>query len=219
MRAFLSYQTGDKIVAGRVGKLFESLGITVFMAHEDIGVSEEWRLQILKELSSADLFVPILSERYFPSVWCTQESGIAAFRGMTMMPLSIDGTIPLGFIGHIQSTKINGDSPSHINILPGLAKCDVSFLIDCLVKLIGRGGGGYRVKESDFALILPYLSRATKEQIVELLTVSTHNDQVCNAGACAQHYLPPLVKSHGRYMKLKDLKELKETLGRYGVKF
>jgi len=112
MRAFLSYQTGDKLVAGRVGKLFERLSITVFMAHEDIGVSEEWRLQILKEHGSADLFVPILSECYFPSVWCTQESGIAAFRDMTMMPLSIDGTIPLGFIGHIQSTKINADSLS-----------------------------------------------------------------------------------------------------------
>ena len=135
------------------------------------------------------------------------------------MPLSIDGTIPLGFIGHIQSTKINGENPTYTNILPGLAKCNVSFLINGLVKLIGRRGGGYRAKELDFELILPYLSQATKEQLVELLTVSTHNDQVCNAGACAQHHLPPLVKSHGRYMKRKDLKELKETLGRYGVKF
>jgi len=100
-----------------------------------------------------------------------------------------------------------------------LAKCDVSFLISCLVKLIGRNGGGYRAKESDFEFILPYLSQATKEQIVELLTVSTHNDQVCNEGACAQRYLPPLAKIHGRFMKRKDLKELKETLGRYDVKF
>jgi hypothetical protein len=218
MQAFLSYQTGDKLVAGRVGKLLESLGISVFMAHEDIGVSEEWRLQILKALSSADLFVPILSERYFSSVWCVQETGIAAFRDMTMMPLSIDGTIPLGFMGHIQSTKINGDSPNYTNILPGLAKRDVSFLISCLIKLIGRTRG-YRATEAAFELILPYIPQATREQIVELLTVSTHNDQVCNAGTCAQHYLPPLVKSHGRYMKRKDFKELKETLGRYGVKF
>lgn len=218
MQAFLSYQTDDKLVAGRVSNLLESLGITVFMAHENIGVSEEWRLQILKALSSADLFVSILSERYFPSVWCVQETGIAAFRDMTMMPLSIDGTIPLGFIGHIQSTKINGDSPSYTNILPGLAKRDVSFLINCLINLIERTRG-YRATEAAFALILPYLPQATKEQIVKLLTVSTHNDQVCNAGTCAQHYLPPLVKSHGRYMKRKDFKELKETLGRYGVKF
>ena len=81
MRAFLSYQTGDKLAAGRIGKLFESLSITVFMAHEDIGVSEEWRLQILSELRSADLFVPILSERYFPSVWCTQEIGHRSLQG------------------------------------------------------------------------------------------------------------------------------------------
>jgi hypothetical protein len=62
------------------------------------------------------LFVPILSERYFTSVWCAQESGIAAVREMTIIPLSVDGTLPLGFMAHIQSTKINGDNPTFANM-------------------------------------------------------------------------------------------------------
>jgi hypothetical protein len=216
MRAFLSYQTGDKLVAGLVAKLLEGLGIEAFLAHEDIDVSEEWRLHLLKQLAAADLFVPILSERYFTSVWCAQESGIAAVREMTIIPLSVDGTVPLGFMAHIQSTKINGDNPTFANILPGVAKRDVSFLISGLIRLVSRSRN-YRDAEWNFSLILPYLGQATKEQIVELLTVSLRNEQVCNAGLCAQRYLPPLVRTHGRFMKRYDLKELKETLGRYKV--
>ena len=216
MRAFLSYQTKDKLVAGRVGKLLEGLGISVFMAHEDIDVSEEWRIRILKELGEADLFVPILSKHYFLSIWCTQESGVAAFRNMTIVPLSIDGTIPDGFMGHIQSTKIDGERPAHDDIVPGLAKLDVVFLISCLIKLVA-GTRSYRDAESACQRLQPYLSKATKEQKVELLTISTRNSQVCNAGWCAKTFLPPLSRSHGRFMKRNDRKELKETLARYGA--
>src|SRR5450759_3964927 len=163
------------------------------MAHEDIDVSEEWRLYILKQLAEADLFIPILSNHYFPSVWCAQESGIAAFRNMTTLPLSIDGTIPAGFMGHIQSTKINPDNPKYEDLLPGLAKQDVSFLISAIIKVIA-GSKSWRGAEATFQLILPYIPQATEEQIVELLTVSTHNGEICNAGLCLKDYLPPLIK-------------------------
>jgi hypothetical protein len=218
MRAFLSYQTADKLVAGRISELLKGLGISAFMAHEDIEVSEEWQHRILKEIGEADLFIPILSERYFSSVYCAQESGIAAFKIMTMIPLSIDGTIPHGFLAHIQSTKINPDNPTYLDLLPGLAKRDISFLISAIITIVA-GSRSWRGAESNFQLILPYLMEASRQQVVELLTVSNHNKEVCNAGLCAQKYLPPLVKTHGRYMKRKDLRELKDTLTRYGVSF
>src|SRR2546421_13004860 len=96
MRAFMSYQTADREVAARVAGLLTPFDIAAFMAHEHIEVSNEWRQTILKELAEADLFIPILSTRYFDSIWCKQESGIAAFRKLTIIPLSIDGTIPKG---------------------------------------------------------------------------------------------------------------------------
>ena len=45
MYAFVSYQTDDKVVAGKVKAVLEGLGIPAFLAHEDIGVSEEWRIK------------------------------------------------------------------------------------------------------------------------------------------------------------------------------
>jgi hypothetical protein len=214
MHAFMSYQTDERAIAARVSELLSKFGITSFMAHEHIEVSDEWREALLRQLSLANLFIPILSAKYYSSIWCKQESGIAAFRGMTIIPLSIDGTVPQGFLHQIQSTKINPDAPAYQNLLPGLAKLDVSFLIDAITKIISTSGN-YRTAESNFAMILPYTSRATGAQIAELLRVSTRNDQVCNAGLCAKTYLPPLFTSHGHLLDAATKKELSDTLDRY----
>lgn len=178
------------------------------------GLRAEWRLELLRQLGLAELFVPILSKKYYESIWCKQESGIAAFRSVTVVPLSIDGSVPQGFLGHIQSTKINPDEPTFKDLVPGIAKHDVSFLVDAITTIIS-GSGNYRKAESNFELILPYLDRATDAQITELLKVSTRNNQVCNAGLCAQTYLPPLFTSHGHLLDDATKKELSETLDRY----
>jgi hypothetical protein len=214
MRAFMSYQTADKEIAARVAAILQEFDCTAFMAHEHIEVSGEWRLEILREIETADLFVPILSVNYYNSIWCKQESGIAAFRKMAIIPLSTDGAIPQGFIAHIQSTRVDPAAPKYTDLLPGIAKHDVSFVIDKLVAKVGKSGG-YRGAEANFELILPYLGKATREQVVELLNVSTDNRQICHASLCATKYLPPLVKSHGKFMNKDKLKELEGVLAQY----
>jgi hypothetical protein len=189
-------------------------GCTTFMAHEHIQVSEEWRIQILQQLELADLFVLILTQNYYGSIWCKQESGVAAFRKITIVPLPTDGTIPAGFIAHIQSTKIDPQAPTYQDLILGVAKRDVSFLIDGISRIISTSGN-YRNAESDFKMILPYMSRATGAQIAERLRVSTKNEQVCNAALCAQTYLPPLFASHGHLLDAATKKELGDTLARY----
>jgi TIR domain len=102
--AFLSYQTADKKAAGRLKNVFAQVGIKSFLAHEDIAVSQEWRLKILEEIAKVDLFVCLISKSYMKSPWCVQESGVAAFRsGIAIIPLSLDGTTPKGFIGGVLS--------------------------------------------------------------------------------------------------------------------
>jgi hypothetical protein len=214
MRAFLSYQTADKLIAARVAGLLSKLKCTAFMAHEDIQVSQEWRLQIIQELGVADLFVPILSANYYGSIWCKQESGIAAYRSMAIIPLSTDGSIPEGFIAHIQSTKIDPEAPKFADLLPGLAKRDVTFVINALIPIIAKSGN-YRGAEANFELILPYIGNANQEQIVALLEASTANKQICHAGLYATKYLPPLFASHGIFMKIETRKELADVLKQY----
>ncbi|MEX2164511.1 MAG: toll/interleukin-1 receptor domain-containing protein [Sulfuricaulis sp.] len=210
----MSYQTADKEVAARVAAVLQEFECSAFMAHEHIEVSGEWRTEILKEIEAADLFVAILSANYYNSIWCKQESGIAAYRKMTIIPLSTDGAIPQGFIAHIQSTKIDPAVPSHEDLLPGVAKHDVSFVIDWLVAKIGNSRS-FRGAEANFELILPYIGKASRKQVVQLLAVSTDNGQICHANLCATKYLPPLVKTHGKFMDKDALRRLEEVLARY----
>ena len=215
MYAFLSYQSADKLVAGRVKALLDSVGIQSFLAHEDITVSEEWRLAILAEIGRADIFVALLSANYYESFWCVQESGIAAFRAdMLIIPLSIDGAIPQGLLGHIQSTRIDPDRPTRTDLFPALAKRDVAFVIDRLVEAVAASSS-YRSAEGNFADLLPFIPRATDAQIVRLLVASERNSQVCNAGLCATKYLPPLLQSHGALLDPAVRKRLEQTLARY----
>src|SRR5208283_3389098 len=162
MYAFLSYQTADKRTAGKVRGLLEKLGINAFLAHEDIQVSHEWRATIVEEIGKADIFIPILSADYYKSAWCVQESGIAAFKGLCIIPLSLDGSIPQGFIAHIQSTKVDPDNIQMASLFPGLAKKDVCFVIDALIDII-KGSGNYRSAEANFESINPYIDKATDE--------------------------------------------------------
>jgi TIR domain-containing protein len=216
MLAFLSYQTEDRVVAASVAKILESIGVQSFMAHEHLEVSVQWREEILRQLGQADLFIPILSQRYYASIWCKQESGIAAFRGITMIPLSIDGSIPQGFIGHIQSTLIENMSPTYQKIFPGLAAHDVHFTISAITRIIARSGN-FRGAEANFALVLPYLNRATDQQIVDLLNASYENKQICHAGLCARDYLPPIFNSHGKYLQPEVRADLSKIFAQYAV--
>src|SRR5665213_3136953 len=109
MNAFLSYQTTDKAIAGEIGAFLRELGIASFLAHEDIEVSHQWQVRIFEELARAELFVAVLSTHYLTSPYCLQESGVAIARGagVTIAPLSIDGTIPPRFMGHIQASRLD----------------------------------------------------------------------------------------------------------------
>jgi len=212
--AFISYQTSDKAVAGQLKEVLASFGINSFLAHEDIEVSAEWRIKILEELKKADLCVCLLSQSYYSSPWCIQESGIAAFRdGMTIIPLSIDGSVPQGFISYIQSTKID-DKVSLNHLLPGLVKHNAKQATNEVIKIIGSSKS-FRGAEANFQLILPYISLLTDEQIMTLLEVSAKNNQVHHAGLCATEYIPPLLKSHGHLLSTEKRELLEEICNEY----
>jgi hypothetical protein len=215
MKAFMSYQTADKAVAARVAALLKSMSVDAFMAHEDIDVSHQWRAELLRQLKLADVFIVVLSANYLTSAWCVQESGIAAFRKLTIIPLSADGTIPPGFLGEFQSIRIDPNNPTLANLLPGLANHDVVFTIDKLVEKFGHSGS-YRTAEDNFRLLEPFLDRASKKQKVRLLTLSAHNSQIFDAGGC-HTYLPPLVKTHGKFMPPNDLAKLKQEFSKYNI--
>lgn len=205
---FISYQTSQKQIAGKIQKALSGVGIKSFLAHEDIEVSEEWRIKILEEIEKTDIFIAILSVEYYQSCWCVQESGIAAYKkGITIIPLSVDGTTPQGFISNIQSAKIDPENFRIVDLIPGLLKQSLDIGVDLLIEIIG-GSASYRNAEANFSLIAPHLDSMTDEQIITLLNKSADNRQVYEAAGCAGKYIPKLLSSHGHLLR----KETREFL-------
>ncbi len=215
--AFLSYQTADKSVAGQIKSVLAKVRIEAFLAHEDIDVSEEWRLKILEEIGRADMFVCLLSENYVKSHWCIQESGIAAFRSkMTIVPLSLDGTMPTGLVSSFQAIRVDPADITIRDLLPAFLKHDFGVGIDLIIDMIGSSRG-YRTAETNFQLILPHIAKMSDPQVQALLERSADNEQVHHASLCARDYLPPLLKSHGHTLKPKTRSYLKQVCARYAL--
>lgn len=108
LRGFISYSTKDRAQAGAVKTYLVRLGVDCFLAHDDLGVSEEWKQRILEELQRMDIFITLLSKSFKDSDWAPQELGYAVARSdIPIVPLSIDGTTPFGFISHLQGKPIS----------------------------------------------------------------------------------------------------------------
>ncbi|MBB1127252.1 toll/interleukin-1 receptor domain-containing protein [Thiospirillum jenense] len=215
--AFISYQTDDKHIAGQIKIALERIGINAFLAHEDIEVSEEWRIKILEEIKTADIFICLLSKNYIASQWCTQEAGIAAFRtDMTVIPLSLDGTTPPAFLSNIQSAKIDPNSFEIKAIIPAFIKISFSKGIAITIQMI-RSSPNYRRAEENFRLILPHLDKLSLQQGHALLEGAMQNDQVYDAGACAKQYIPQVLRLFGNTLDESERKWLEEVCRRYGA--
>ncbi len=213
--AFLSYQTADKKAAARLKHVFDQVGIKSFLAHEDITVSEEWRLKIIEEIAKVDIFVCLLSKSYMKSAWCVQESGAAAFRsGIAIIPLSLDGTKPKGFISHVQSVRVDADEISVDAVMPAFVKHDFTLAIKILTDQLARAGT-FRSAEALFGKIIPLVPRMSDPQIRTLLERAAANNQVHHANLCAREYIPPILKSHGRLLKRDTRAFLKDICSQY----
>jgi hypothetical protein len=200
MLIFVSYAHADRHRAAEVKSILEDVGISSFMAHEDIGVSKVWRDEIMKNLQSCDAVVCLFSENFYASPWCLQESGIASYRheheGIGLILLSIDGKVSPGCMNHLQSPKVKGTEISWADLAPGFATFMVeSDLNDILIAWAGKAFS-YRDAESRLRTLVPHLPNMTLAQVEELLRLSHENGQIWDAAGCLKTYLPAIIKRY-----------------------
>jgi len=68
-------------------RTLKALGWQVFLAHEDVRVSDVWRDEILKHLESCSALMVIVTPHAAQSTWVNQEIGIAMGKGKPIAPL------------------------------------------------------------------------------------------------------------------------------------
>ena len=110
LRAFISYSSKDKKLAGDVKETMEDYGVETFLAHEDIRPSAAWTTTIQTELRGCDVFLPLLTDNFSKSAWTDQETGMALALEKLIVPLRVD-IVPYGFLGAIQAVHLKEDRP------------------------------------------------------------------------------------------------------------
>jgi hypothetical protein len=189
IRGFISYSTQERHVAAEVKTVLASLGVDAFMAHDDIHVSQQWRDRILAELMSMQVFVPLLSKAFKQSDWASQEVGVAvARREVLIIPASLDGTIPYGFIAAFQGRPL-GTAPAAAFFRDVVSKQFPRETIERLIDILAASGG-WRNAESNFRSLLPFLDKLTQAEAEKIAVASTNNSQIWDAGGCRSEYLP-----------------------------
>ena len=109
IHVFLSYSNKNKKLAHRLKKALEQFGVVPFLAHDDIRVSMPWRKEILKQLRTCNILIPIVTEAFTHSRWTDQEVGYAMGRKKLIVPVktNID---PYGLMGGFQAVRLNQHS-------------------------------------------------------------------------------------------------------------
>ena len=89
LKTFISYSNKDKEIAAFIKIVLSNLCIDSFMAHEDISPSQEWEVEIVNQLNSYNIFVPVITQNFKESDWTSQDSGAAFIRNVHIVPVSV----------------------------------------------------------------------------------------------------------------------------------
>lgn len=106
-RMFISHLSENKSIACDLKRVLGTLGISCFVAHEDIEPTKVWQDEILRALATTNVLCAIVSPGLVNSEWCDQEVGFALGRDILCVPLMY-GEKPYGILGMSQGVQCKG---------------------------------------------------------------------------------------------------------------
>lgn len=113
LRVFISHLAREKKTAADLQEAMLPLGLSGFVAHNDIEPTQVWQTQIETALATCDTLVTLLHAGFHESKWTDQEIGFAMGRGVPVYSIRY-GQDPYGFIGRFQAFNAGRKSPETI---------------------------------------------------------------------------------------------------------
>jgi hypothetical protein len=207
IKVFISYRSTEKSIADELKSILSAYEIISFLAPDDIKLSEDWQNKILEELKNATFIICVLSKKYKQSAYCLQETGMALILNKPIIPLSLDNTIPPGFISKYQSKQISEQTLSIIDIIPGILKANKKIGIELIFEIINNSKS-WKSADRNFELIIPILPALTKPQANKLLKIILSNSEITGAGKCRTDYLPEFIQQCSTKLPKDGITEL-----------
>jgi TIR domain len=89
LRLFISHLAKERQLAAELKNSFLKLGISSFVARNDIEPTKEWQDKIEGALASCGVLVALLHQDFHASNWTDQEIGFAMGRGVPTFPVRL----------------------------------------------------------------------------------------------------------------------------------
>ena len=179
IRVFISHTSKFKNDAMAIKDELEVFGIASFVAHHDIDPSEEWQEEIVRALSSMNMFVALLTDGFKESLWTDQEVGFALARKVPVLPVD-RGLTPYGFIGRYQALKmLRSDAFPVAKTILEMALKNVELRSIAISAFIEAVAGTRSWAEANrLSRILPSIDFLTPEQADWFVNIYNLNSQV-----------------------------------------
>lgn len=207
---FISYSYSDRRLARRIKNFIERLGLSVFLAHEDLHPSAEWQKEILKRLQTCDIFIPLLTKNFITSDWTDQETGIAFSKKKTILPLGIY-QIPYGFISKYQGYRFKPRDleNSCLGIFKALEKKDIKHRNAVIKAIIESFGASIDFNDASFkSKVLLQFNKLSRAELNSIFRKGYRNDQIFNSYvACKNLY--QLIEQNGHRVDEKFVKRFR----------
>ncbi|GEM_PF-1008894 len=217
---FISHADEERKVANSLKIGLENLGLEAFLAHDDIEGGIDWKPFLINKLEECDLFIPLLSKAYRLADFTDQEAGIAFALEKPMVPISLDGTMPYGFINKWQAIKcLSGFDDNTIHKIYDLISIHTEKGQREINSLIAKLARAERwVDANTVARSLFVHTKFTDEQINHIARAFVENSEVSGSWTAGPRSLEALQKNWKRILpslqrKLRPYIEDKEIEG------
>lgn len=212
MDAFVSYSVEDKAMGAIAKASLEAHGFESFLAHDDLQVSEEWKERIIAELRQVDVFVTLLSHAFVASKWCAQEVGFIVSRpDALIVPLSLDGTNPYGFISHLQGIRVRDQAHLAATIEGVLFRRRPRLMIPRQIQKM-REAGSFRGAEAVVKPLIPHFAQFDDDEVNAFASAAASNSEVWDAALCRSEYIPRFVHVNGSRIAPAQAAELRSVI-------
>jgi len=174
-RVFLSHKSEVKKDTAELKENLKILGVSAFVAHEDIEPTITWQEEIENALFSMDAFVALMTDQFHDSSWTDQEVGVAFGRRVPIIAIKL-GKDPYGFIGKFQALSCSWKTAPH-EIVKILVKYNK--MLDSYINAVKNCQSFNDAKT--LSEILPNINKLSSEQISNLVSAFNENQQLKNS--------------------------------------
>ena len=194
IRVVICCSAEDEKLGSAIKESLATIEIGSFVAHDGSDLPEKIIKRIIDGLGEFDAFIPLLSADFKNSDYCSQELGVAYFKNLLIIPLSLDGTIPYGFISGFRSPPVN-ENNIPLDYIMKLIR-DQFPTIDITQKLINalRKVDSPDKAEEVMTTIEPYFDRLNDLEINAIIDISTKNEHIQASNSCTTEYLPEFIE-------------------------